>query len=153
VDPLVPVTGVRTMEEAIGRRLATGRFTMMLLTLLGGTGLVLAIVGVYGVVAYFVTQRTRELGVRIALGASAASVQRLVVRRGLTIALVGVVIGAGLAFVATRLLRTMVFGITPHDPWTYLVVAGVLALVATLASYIPARRATRIDPLEALRSS
>jgi ABC-type antimicrobial peptide transport system permease subunit len=153
VDPSLALANVSTMEQALGKYLAMGRFTTWLLGLLGGTGLVLAIVGVYGVVAYFVTQRTREFGVRLALGSSAANVQWLVVRQGLLLALLGVVIGVGVSFALARLLRTMVYGITPHDPITFVAVSVILAVVTLLASYLPARRATRIDPLEALRST
>ncbi len=153
VDPLVPLVRPMTLDDALSGRLAMSRFTMLLLVMLGGTGLVLAIVGVYGVVSYFVTQRTHELGVRVALGASSGALQWLVVRQGVTFAIVGVAIGGSLGLAASRLLRSMVFGITPHDPLTFVIVGLVLAIVAVVASYIPARRATRIDPLEALRSS
>ena len=153
VDPLLALANVSTMEQALDNHLAMERFTTWLLGLLGGTGLVLAVVGVYGVVAYFVTQRTREFGVRLALGSSAANVQWLVVRQGLLLALLGVVIGVGVSFAFARLLRTMVYGITPNDPITFVAVSAILALVTLAASYLPARRATRIDPLDALRST
>jgi putative ABC transport system permease protein len=153
VDPLVALSGVSTMEDAVGRLLAMDRFTRVLLTALGITGLLLAIVGVYGVIGYFVTQRQHEVGVRIALGASSRSVQWLVVWQGLMLAGIGVIVGVPIALMATRFLRAFLFGITAHDPVTYLVVAVLLAVVAVLAAYVPARRATRIDPLEALRAS
>jgi len=153
VDPLVAPAGVSTMDEALDRTLAMDRFTKWLLTLLGGTGLLLAVIGVYGVIAYFVTQRTHELGVRLALGASGRSLQWLVVRQGFVLGVVGVAIGGFLSFAAARLLKTLVFGITPHDPVTFAAVCGILTAVAAAASWVPARRATRIDPLEALRSS
>lgn len=153
VDRLLVIGRPSTMDAAVASLLAMPRFTMLLLALLGVTGLVLAIVGVYGVVSYFVTQRTHEFGVRLALGASAGAVRLLVVKQALVLAAIGVAAGAALAFVAVGLLRTMVFGITPHDPLTFAVVALVLGAVTVAASYIPARRATRIDPLEALRSS
>jgi predicted permease len=153
VDPLLALSGISTIDESLSRLLAIPRFATMLLALLGLTGLVLAVVGVYGVIAYFVAQRTHELGVRLALGASGNAVQWLVVKQGLMLAAIGVIMGVGLALGTTRLLRSMMFGITSHDPMTFVVVAAVLAVVAVLASYIPARRATRIDPLEALRSS
>jgi len=108
---------------------------------------------VYGVVGYFVTQRNHEIGVRLALGASTGAVQGLVVKQGLLFAAIGILIGIPLALVATRLLESFMFGITPHDPLTYAAVAAILGSVTVVASYIPARRATRIDPLEALRSS
>jgi putative ABC transport system permease protein len=153
VDPLLAVSGTSTIDAALGRLLAMPRFTMLLLTCLGLTGLVLAVVGVYGVVSYFVTQRTHEFGVRLALGASSGAVQSLVVRQGIALAAVGVIVGIGLALVATHLLENMVYGISTHDPLTFCGVAAILGVVTVGASYIPARRATRIDPLEALRSS
>lgn len=153
VDPLLAISGPSTVDAALARMLAMPRFTMLLLTALGLTGLVLAIVGVYGVVSYFVTQRTHELGVRLALGASSGSVQSLVVRQGLVLSLLGVAAGVGLAAVAVRVMRNMLFGVAPHDPLTFIGVATILGAVTVVASYIPARRATRIDPLEALRSS
>jgi putative ABC transport system permease protein len=153
VDPLLAFSGVRTIDESIDNRLAMSRFTTWLLTLLGATGLILAAVGVYGVIAYVVTQRTHEFGVRMALGATSGGVRWLVVRQGFVVALIGVLIGSGLSFAASRLLRGMVFGITEHDPMTFVVVGTVLTIVAVAASYIPARRATRIDPLTALRRS
>jgi putative ABC transport system permease protein len=152
VDPLVAVAGITTMEEALDRKLALDRFTRWLFTFLGATGLALSIVGVYGVIAYFVTQRHREMGVRLALGASPGSVRWLVVREGLTIALVGVAVGLPLALASSKLLESLMFRVSVHDPFTFASVAGLLALVAIAASYIPAQRATRIDPLEALRS-
>jgi len=153
VDPLIAPSGVSTMDQALDRTLAMDRFTRWLLTLLGATGLALAVVGVYGVIAYFVTQRTHELGVRLALGASGASLQWFVVRQGLVLGVVGVAIGGALSLAAARLLETLVFGITTHDPVTFAVVCGLLSVVAVAASYVPARRVTGIDPLEALRSS
>jgi putative ABC transport system permease protein len=152
IDPLLALSNVSTIEESLRGVLAMPHFTMLLLTLLGGTGLVLAVVGVYGVISYFVTQRTHEFGVRLALGASSNAVQWLVVRQGLLLAGVGMIVGCSLAFVAARMLQSLVFGITPHDPLTFVSVAALLAAVAIAASYLPARRATRIDPLEALRS-
>jgi putative ABC transport system permease protein len=121
--------------------------------LLGATGLVLAAVGVYGVIAYVVAQRTHELGVRMALGASGHTVQWMVVRQGLVLAVAGVVVGMVVSLAAARTLRSMMFGITAHDPITFAVVGALLAIVAIVASYVPARRATRIDPLVALRGS
>jgi putative ABC transport system permease protein len=153
VDPTLALSNVSTIEQSIDDSQAMSRFTTWLLVLLGATGLVLAAVGVYGVVAYVVAQRTHELGVRMALGASGGTVQWMVVRQGLLLAAVGVAVGVLASFVAARALRTMVFGITAHDPTTFVVVAALLALVAVFASYVPARRATRIDPLVALRGN
>jgi putative ABC transport system permease protein len=152
VDPLLALSGVSTMEDAVARSLAMDHFTKWLLALLGGTGLVLAVVGVYGVIAYFVTQRTHELGVRLALGASSSGLRWLVVKQGMTLAGIGVVLGAIVSLLASRLLESMLFGVSPRDPVTFAAVAALLAGVAIGASYVPAMRATRIDPLEALRS-
>ena len=151
VDPLLAVSGLTTMDDAIRESHALPRYTTWLLTLLGLVGLVLAVVGVYGVIGYVVSQRTHEFGVRMALGASAPTVRWMVVRQGLVLGVLGVGVGLALSLAATRLLHALLFGITPHDPATYAIVTLLLLLVGALASYLPARRATRIDPLEALR--
>jgi putative ABC transport system permease protein len=153
VDPLVALSAVSTMDDAIGRTLALPRFTMWLLTLLGATGLILALVGVYGVISYVVTQRTREVGIRIALGADAGGIQWMLVRQGLVLGIIGTIIGTAASLAATRYLGGLMFGVTAHDPLTFGAVAVLLVLVAVCASWIPARRATRIDPLVALRAS
>ncbi len=153
VDPLLALSGVSTMDDAIASSLATTRFTTWLLTLLGLTGLLLAAVGVYGVIAYVVTQRTHEFGVRIALGATGPAVRWMVVREGMVIGGIGVVVGLAASYFAARLLGTMLYGMTSRDPQTFAAVAVVLLGVGLAASYFPARRATRIDPLEALRST
>ena len=153
VDPLVALSAISTMDDAIGRTLALPRFTMWLLTLLGATGLILALVGVYGVISYVVTQRTREVGIRIALGADHAGIQWMLVRQGLIFGVIGVAIGTIVSLAATRYLANLMFGVTAHDPLTFGTVAVLLVLVAVCASWIPARRATKIDPLVALRSS
>ncbi|MDB4878520.1 MAG: permease [Gemmatimonadetes bacterium] len=153
VDPQLALSGLGTMDDAVDDSLAYSRFTTWLLTLLGATGLILAAVGVYGVIGYVVAQRTHEFGVRIALGSTSGGLQWLVVRQGLALAVVGVGIGLLVSLAAARLLRNLVFGITPHDPVTFGVVAAALLAIAVFASYVPARRATRIDPLEALRGA
>jgi predicted permease len=150
-DPLLPLAGVSTMTEVVARSLAVPRFTTLLLLLLGGTGLVLAVIGIYGVIAYFVVQRTREIGMRIALGATAGRVVRLVVRRGLTLAVVGVVVGLAASWVLSRMLESMLFHVSAHDPAILVAVGAILALVAVAASAIPAWRAARVDPMVALR--
>lgn len=152
VDPQLALARVSTMDDAIASSLATSRFTTWLLTLLGLTGLVLAAVGVYGVIAYFVTQRTHEFGVRIALGASGSSVRWMVVREAVMIGAIGVGAGLAASFFAARFVASMLYGISSRDPQTFAAVGVVLLIVGVAASYFPARRATRVDPLEALRS-
>jgi putative ABC transport system permease protein len=153
VDPQLALSGAATMDDAIASSLATSRFTTWLLTLLGLTGLVLAAVGVYGVIAYYVMQRTHEFGVRIALGASSSSVRWMVVREAVIIGAIGVGIGLTASFFAARLVGSMLYGVSSRDPQTFAMVGAVLLVVGVAASYFPARRATRVDPLEALRST
>ena len=136
------------MSDSVARY----RFSMLLLTFFGGLALTLAAVGVYGVMAYTVSQRTREMGIRLALGARAATVRGLVLREGLAMALGGILIGVAGALALTRLLTTQLFGVSPTDPVVIAVVAGTLAMVSVVACLIPAVRATRVDPIEALRS-
>ncbi|MEP6692386.1 MAG: FtsX-like permease family protein, partial [Gemmatimonadaceae bacterium] len=151
VDPTIPLYQVRTLDEAMAITTAGTRFNMLLLTMLGATGLLLAAVGIYGVIGYFVSQRTHEIGIRMALGASAANVRGMVVRQGAALALTGVAIGVLASLALMRALTSLLFGVTARDPLTLGAVAAVLASVAIVASYIPARRATKIDPLDALR--
>ena len=150
VDPSVPVYDVTTLQDALRGMLAPARFSTLLLSLLGALGLVLAATGVYGVVSYFVNLRRKEIGVRIALGASAASVFGLMLRQALAPVAAGLALGAGAALVATRLLTAALFDVTPTDPLTFAVVlAGILAVSAG-AVLIPARRATQVPPTQAL---
>jgi putative ABC transport system permease protein len=152
VDPEVPVSEVLTLEQVVSRSVAAPRFTMLLLAVFAAVALLLGAVGIYGVVAYSVTRRTREIGVRMALGARVEDVARLVIGQGLLLTLVGVAIGLVVALAATRVLSSLLYGIEPTDPVTFLAVPLLLTLVALLASYLPARRATRVDPLVALRA-
>jgi predicted permease len=152
VDPVLPLFNVRSMDERLSASLATSRFNTMLLTTLGIIGLVLAAVGIYGVVAYFVTQRTGEIGLRMALGATPGRVVRLVVGQGMRPVVLGIVIGVALAVAASRLLASLVFGIGTTDPVTFALVPVVLGGVAFAASVVPARRATRVEPTRALQS-
>jgi ABC-type antimicrobial peptide transport system permease subunit len=132
--------------------LAPTRFAMALLGAFAGLALVLSGVGLYGVIAYGVTQRTREIGVRIALGAEPASVRRLVVAGGLRLTALGIAIGLAAAAVSTRVLAHLLYGVTPADPVTYATIAAIVVAIALAASYVPAGRAMRIDPTEALRA-
>jgi putative ABC transport system permease protein len=152
LDRDLPLAGVRTMDEVIGRSIAERRFTMLLLASFAAVAVLLSAIGVYGVLAYLVSQRTQEIGVRIAIGATAGDVVRLFVREGAALTLIGVACGLGGALVVTRALTTLLFGVTTTDPFTFTAVAGTLAGVALLASYLPARRAARVDPMAALRA-
>jgi ABC-type antimicrobial peptide transport system permease subunit len=132
--------------------MARTSFTVVLLALAGGMALVLGIVGIYGVIAYAVSQRTREIGIRTALGAQPAGVLRMFVRHGLVLAAIGGAVGLVAAAVLSRLMTTLLFGVTALDPITYAAVSVLLMMAAVLASYVPARRALSIDPVEALRA-
>jgi putative ABC transport system permease protein len=151
VDKDQPIFNVKTMEEIISGVVSAQRLAFILLGIFAFLALTLAAVGIYGVTSYSVSQRTHEIGVRMALGARESDVFRLVVGHGLTLGLVGVGLGVAGALVLTRFLASLLYGIRPTDPLTYLVVSLVLTAVAALASYIPARRATKVDPMEALR--
>ena len=151
VDPHEPVFSVRTMDAVVGSATAERRFTMLLLALFAVTALALSAIGIYGVIAYFVTQRTHEIGIRIALGASARDVVGMVLGQGVRLAAAGVVAGVIGAMAMTRAIATSLFGVGPRDPWTFLALSATLSAVALLACYIPARRATRVDPIRALR--
>ena len=144
-----PVFG--TLAEISSLSLQSRRFNLLLLGVFAGTALLLAVAGLYGVMAYSVSRRTAELGTRIALGATPGNVLRLVLWQGLVTALIGVAIGIAGAVVLTRTLRSFLFGLSPTDPLTFAAVALLLMLVGLLACYVPARRAARVDPMEALR--
>ncbi|HEY2800400.1 MAG TPA: FtsX-like permease family protein, partial [Chthoniobacterales bacterium] len=145
VDNLVP------METLIGKGLAQPRFNMVLLAVFAGVAMLLAAVGIYGVIAYSVAQRTREIGIRMALGAQRADMLRMVLRQSLSVVMVGLVIGLAAAFAATRLLASLLYGVGANDLLTYACVVFLLGGSAFLASYIPARRALKVDPMVALR--
>lgn len=151
VDSRLPVTRVETMEQVSAASFAARRFNMLLLTIFSALALVLAAVGVYGVMSYAVTQRTPEIGVRMALGAQMGDVVKLVLRGGLVLAFTGVILGLGGAFALTRLMRSLLFAVEPNDFATFAVVTVCLMGTALLACYLPARRATKVDPLVALR--
>jgi putative ABC transport system permease protein len=151
VDRDQPIYRVKTMEEVLADSVTDRRFPMLILTAFAATALLLSTLGVYGVVSYTVTQRTHEIGVRVALGAQSLYVLRMLIGQGMKLVLFGIAIGLVAAFALTRLMRTMLFGVSATDPLTFTVVALLLGAVALLACWIPARRATKADPLQALR--
>ncbi len=151
VDSSVPLTTVRTMSEVAEVALAQTWFTMMLLACAAGGALVLGMIGLYGVIRYVVAQRTAEIGVRIALGARPEDVRRMVLREGLRVTLAGVIVGLGAAWASTRLMKSLLFEVSTNDPVTFVSVALLLTGVSTVATYLPARKAARIDPSQALR--
>jgi predicted lysophospholipase L1 biosynthesis ABC-type transport system permease subunit len=152
LDPGVPIAAVRTMREVVGASMARLSFTMLLLGVAGTTALVLSAVGLYGVISYIVGERRGEIGVRMALGARAGEVGRMVMMQSVRLASIGVVIGLIGAAATTRVLGSLLFEVSPTDPLTLAAVALFLMLLAALASYAPARRAARVDPIEVLRA-
>jgi predicted permease len=151
IDPEIPVYSVSPMRERLAGSLAQKRFSMLLLGLFAGVALALAAVGIYGVMAYMVAQRTREIGIRMALGAESRNLISLIVKQGMTIAAVGVAAGVAGALALTRFMSSMLYGVSAADPVTLVLVSGALAAIALLACAVPALRATRVDPIVALR--
>jgi ABC-type antimicrobial peptide transport system permease subunit len=151
MDANLPLFGVKTQNETIHERLIQEQAIARLSSFFGALALLLACIGVYGLLSYEVARRTREIGIRTALGARPGDVLRLVVGQGIALACVGAMIGALVAFDLTRYLKTLLYGVSPADPGTYVAVAAVLMLVAISACYLPARRASRVDPMIALR--
>jgi ABC-type antimicrobial peptide transport system permease subunit len=152
VNANLPVASERTMQEIYGQSLARTSFTLVMLGIAGAMALVLGIIGIYGVISYAVSQRRREIGIRLALGAQQGELRGMFVRHGLVLAGIGVVIGLGAAMVLTRLMTSLLFGISALDPLTYAAVPVVLVAAAMLASYLPARQASAVDPVEALKA-
>jgi ABC-type antimicrobial peptide transport system permease subunit len=151
VDPDEPVMGVQTMEQVFDESISQNRLNMILLSAFAGLALLLASIGIYGVQAYAVRQRTREVGIRVAMGARPGEVFRLILMQGLRLAGVGIAIGLAASFGLTRLITSQLYGLSATDPWTFAGVSIVLLAVTLAACLIPARRATRIDPVVALR--
>jgi ABC-type antimicrobial peptide transport system permease subunit len=152
VNPSLPLASVRTLQEIYDRSLARTSFTLVMLTIAGTMALLLGVAGLYGVISYTVSQRTREIGIRMALGARREEVTRMFVGEGLRLTSVGIAIGLATSFALTRLMASLLFDVSPGDPFTYAAVALGLAAAAILASFVPALRAATIDPAVALRA-
>ena len=151
LEPNVPIYDVKTMEQWLSGSLARRRFAMLALGLFSGLAMLLAAVGIYGVMSYTTAQRTREIGVRVALGAQQRDVLSLIIRKGVNLALLGAAIGLMGCLAANRLVSSLLYGVTPRDPWTLASASLLLVAVAVLTSWLPARRAAGLDPMEALR--
>jgi putative ABC transport system permease protein len=151
IDANQPIANISTMEKIVADSIAQPRLSMLLMGLFGALAMILAAVGIYGLLSYAVTQRTQEMGIRMALGAKTTDVLKLILTQGMTLALIGIGIGLIGSFALTRLLAGLLFGVTPTDASTFISVSVVLIGVALFACYLPARRATKVDPLMALR--
>ena len=151
VDLNLPVFGVRTMDDMVSASLASRSFALQLMTVFAATALLLAAIGIYGVMAYFVSQRVREIVIRMALGAQRDDVLKMVVCQSMALALIGVLLGVGASVMVANLLSGLLFGVSAHDPITMIAFAALLGTVALAANYMPAYRATKIDPMLALR--
>ncbi len=151
VNPNLPLANVRTLDQILGQSMARTSFISVMLAIAAAVALALGVVGIYGVISYIVSQRTREIGVRMALGANRRDVSRMVLRQGMILAGIGVAVGLVAAVGLTRLISSWLYGVEATDPVTFGVVAALLTAVAFVASYLPALRASRTDPLEALR--
>jgi putative ABC transport system permease protein len=152
MDPGIPLASVRVFDEYISRSLARPRFNALLLSIFAGSALLLTAIGIYGVMAYSVAQRTNEIGIRIALGAAQSNIFRLIIRQAMGLVAISVIIGLVGAFSATRLLNSLLFGIGAWDPVTFTAIVLLISFVAFLAAWLPARRAAKVDPIVALRT-
>src|SRR5256712_5537951 len=148
----LPLSDVRSMEDVVSRSISRQRFNMLLMTVFGCAALLLAAIGIYGLMAYSVEQRTQEIGIRLALGANTGDVRRMVIRQGMRLAVVGLVIGLASSFGLARVIANLLFGVTPRDPLVFTAAPLLLAAVAFIGVYLPARRAVRVDPVIALRA-
>jgi len=151
IDKDLPIDNAKTMQQLLAESISGRQFNMLLLTIFALVALVLALVGIYGVMSYTVTQRTHEIGIRVAIGAQPRDVFRMVIGQGMMLAMIGVAFGLVGAFGLTRLMTTMLFGVEPTDPATFVSIAVLLTAVALVACYIPGRRAAKVNPLIALR--
>jgi predicted permease len=152
IDPGLPIVQLRTMDDVVGASLTRQRFLSLLLGIFAAVALLLAAIGTYGVLAYMVSERHREIGIRMALGAGNGQVIGLVLKQGITIAAIGIVAGVAGALALSRITRSLLYGVDPADPATFVTVIAVISFVATAACVIPMRRATRVDPLTAIRA-
>jgi putative ABC transport system permease protein len=152
IDPTVPYFEISTVEQALAEQDRTRRFQTELVGVFAVTALLLAGLGLYGLMSYLIEQRTKEIGIRVALGAQTAEIWRLVIGQGMAVALIGMLVGLGAALAVTQLIKSLLFGVSATDPVTFAIVAALLAMVALLACYLPARRATKADPITALRT-
>jgi predicted permease len=152
VDRNLPLANTQTLTEIEARSMAQTSFALVMLGIAAAVALLIGVVGIYGVVAYAATQRTREIGVRMALGARGAQVRTMFLRQGLSLTAIGIALGIGVALAVARVMSTFLFGVSPTDPMTYASVSAALTAVALLAMYLPARRASRVDPIVALRA-
>jgi putative ABC transport system permease protein len=152
IDPLLPVSAVRALDDVFADSIARPRLTAVAMSIFAAAALLLAALGVYGIVAFSVSQRSREFGIRVALGAKPAQIIGMVVAQNLRVVLIGLVLGVLTAVPATRLLRGILFQVQPNDPGTFVAIGVLLAAVAIVASYLPARRGTQIDPVVTLKA-
>jgi putative ABC transport system permease protein len=152
VNPNLPLAKVQTLDEIRSDSMAQTSFALTMLVIAAAMALLLGVVGLYGVIAYIAAQRTREIGIRMALGAQMGDIRKMFLRHGLWLTTTGIAVGVGVALVLSRVMRALLFGVGATDPVTYAAVSGALAAVMLLAIYLPARRASRVDPFVALRA-
>jgi putative ABC transport system permease protein len=151
VDRNLPLAGIQTLQEIQAASMAQTSFALVMLVIAASVALLISVIGIYGAIAYAAAQRTREIGVRVALGAQTGDVRGMFVRQGLAMAALGIALGIAVSALLTRVIAGFLFGVSPMDPATYAAVSALLTAVALLAAYVPARRAARIDPIVALR--